>query len=176
MIEEYTREVIRCLKEVAAQEKALQAIATLLCNKSGTTYIAGNGGSSSTAQHFAQGLLDVKVRAVSLTDNVSNLTALSNDIEYSRALIETLERIATPIDRLVVISGSGSSRNVLEALKIDVATKIGLLGFGGGAASKLCDVSIVLSSKWYGPIEDIHLVISHVICELIKERTNKRVG
>ena len=140
-----------------------------------TVFFAGNGGSAATASHFSQDLAEVgrkaKVRSfktLSLTDNVPFITAVGNDYGYDKVFSIQLLELFNKGDILVAISASGNSPNVIEAVKYaneNGGTTIGLVGFDGGRLSELCDHVIhVISNKGeYGPVEDIHLILNHMI-------------
>ncbi|NQT95003.1 MAG: SIS domain-containing protein [Candidatus Omnitrophica bacterium] len=140
-----------------------------------TVFFIGNGGSASTASHMANDLglgmrVDEKLpfKAMSLTDNVSSITAIANDSGYERIFIRQLNLYYKPGDRLVAISASGNSPNVVAAAEWVRRRKgkvIGLVGFDGGKLRKLSDICIhVKTSKGeYGPVEDIHMILDHLI-------------
>jgi len=176
LVERYLLELNQYLKQLENQKEAFEEVAKLLISTSkflqGTIYIVGNGGSASTAQHLAQGLLDLGLRAVSVMDNISNITAQSNDLSYKVALKQTLSEILRAEDCIVVISGSGNSENLIELLEDTSVAKVGILGMSGGKAIRSCDLAIVFRGLWYGPLEDAHLVVCHIICEVIKEKLN----
>lgn len=134
-------------------------------------YVLGNGGSQANAGHLALHLNEVGISTTDLMAETSMMSALSNDYSYQQAPMLRLRRQAKPSDVLVVITGSGDSVNILAALaeakRIGMAT-IGLLGFGGGAAKGLCELSCVLSCRDYGPIEDVHSAIVHMIFQECK--------
>lgn len=167
-----------------AVSNALQAIAPadvvriieclqLTYDKDGCVLIAGNGGSAATASHMANDLtMTVRrfgapgFRAVSLADNVAVLTAAANDVSYDQIFEMQIRALARSGDLLLVLSASGNSPNIVRALECahDLGlTSVALLGMGGGRAARLADVSIVVSSSDYGPIEDAHLVLNHLI-------------
>ena len=161
------------LEEILAQSKALVRAAQAV-RRSNLVLTMGNGGSSSTAQHLAQGLCDVGVRAICLTDNTALLTALSNDESYEEALSWQVRTYAHNRKSItsVLISASGNSPNILSAARCAVESKaktIGLTGFGGGKLKELVDISIILSSKDYGIVEDLHLATCHIICKLVQK-------
>jgi len=142
-----------------------------------TVFIFGNGGSSSTASHMASDLSKgvggfPRVRAISLTDNVPVLTAWANDVAYDQVFTEQLRTLARPRDLAIAITGSGNSPNVVNGV---VAAKelgmfvVGLLGFGGGKVASLVDLPIVVASNEYGPVEDIHLIINHLVTTVMRE-------
>ena len=156
------------------------------CNK--TVYFAGNGGSASTASHFSQDMGEIgrKIcgkgfRTQSINDNVSALTAISNDYSYDNVFSLQIEYNFDPGDVLVVISASGNSPNVINA--VNLANKkggvtIGLVGFeDGGRLSQICNHVIHVKSKKgeYGPVEDIHLVLNHMIVSYLMLELKKEV-
>lgn len=138
-------------------------------------FLAGNGGSAATASHMANDLLKTVtktggrgLRALALTDNVPLLTAIGNDLSYDAIFSAQLERLARPGDVLVVITGSGRSMNIVEAVRtareMGVRT-VGFLGMGGGVIGSMVDVAIVVPSDDYGPIEDVHMVLDHLVTD-----------
>jgi D-sedoheptulose 7-phosphate isomerase len=143
-------------------------------------FVLGNGGSASTASHMAADLAKNTIEAnmrrfriMSLNDNISLLTALSNDLGYERMFAEQLQNLIQPGDVLIVISGSGNSPNVLRAMEYarsQSAEVAALLGFGGGAAAELADLSVLVDSDDYGVVEDAHLIINHILVEYFRKR------
>ncbi len=144
-------------------------------DQGGTIYLAGNGGSASTASHWANDLGKATkasqqnaIRVISLTDNVSWLTALANDEGYERAIAGQLENFAQPGDVLAVISASGNSPNLIRAVEMardrSVVT-VGILGFDGGALKALVDVALLLPSRKgaYGLVESGHGLLCHIL-------------
>ena len=152
----------------------------------GTVFIAGNGGSAATASHMANDLgVGTRadgdlgaVRAVALTDGVATMTATANDHGYGAVFVRQLEVHYRPGDRLVVISASGNSPNVVAAaewVRERNGTVIGLLGFDGGRLRSLCDVVVHVKTAAgeYGPVEDVHVVVRHLVWGWLQRRTNK---
>jgi len=143
--------------------------------------IAGNGGSASTASHMANDLVKATrvksqrgFRAISLTDNVSLLTAFANDEGYEAVFASQLEAVMTPGDVLVLISASGNSPNAVAAAGRAAelgASTVALVGFDGGALARTCDVVVRVDSEpgEYGSVEDVHLVLNHMISEALCE-------
>lgn len=131
-------------------------------------YIIGNGGSTSTASHFAVDLFkQAKIRAIALGDNIGMMMALSNDIHFVEAFHREVEGYCEEGDVLVVISVSGDSLNLVRAIQA-VRRKgvkvIGLLGRKGrGTTKHYCDVVVSVDSNDYGICEDLHLAICHSI-------------
>ena len=140
-----------------------------------TIFIIGNGGSAATASHMANdlGMVSKKsgqfpIRALALTDCVPLMTAISNDRSYGELFVEQLKIHYRPGDKLIVISASGNSQNILNAAKwvhSNGGTVIGLIGFDGGKLKELCDVSLHVKTPVgeFGPVEDIHMILDHLI-------------
>lgn len=143
-------------------------------------FTVGNGGSASTASHWAADIGKNTIaahmkrfRVMSLNDNAAIMTALANDIGYEFVFSEQLQNLIQPGDVLVAISASGNSPNVLRAIEYaqsQCAEAIGILGFQGGRAAEMVDLSIVVPSNHYGIIEDVHLVINHIVVDYFKMR------
>jgi D-sedoheptulose 7-phosphate isomerase len=143
-------------------------------------FTLGNGGSASTASHMAADLAKNTIgpnmrrfRVLSLNDNAAILTALANDLGYENVFREQLQNLIRPGDLLIAISASGRSPNVLNALRYaqsQCAETACLLGFDGGDAVSLCDVAIVVPSDHYGMIEDIHLIINHILVDYFQAK------
>lgn len=143
-------------------------------------FTVGNGGSSSTASHFACDLAKGTITpgrkrfgVIALTDNVPLMTAWSNDVAYEQVFAEQLEGLMERGDVLVAFSGSGNSPNVLHA--VDKARElggitVGFSGFDGGRLSEIVDISIVAPSHCMEQIEDVHLTLCHLICTVLRER------
>lgn len=148
-----------------------------------TVFIAGNGGSAAIASHLACDLEKTvagprgkraarRLRAVSLNDNLATLTAWANDEGYENVFSERLRAHADVDDVLLVVSSSGNSPNIIEALR--VASELGLrtvawLGFDGGRALKLAECVVHVPVDDYGMVEGIHGVISHLVTDLVAQ-------
>ena len=145
-----------------------------------TVYVAGNGGSSSTASHFVNDLIKATInknknliKAISLSDNVPLLTAVSNDINYSDIFRFPLKSLSSEGDMLIVISASGNSKNLINA--VDYCNQnniytVGLLGFDGGILNKKVNLSNLIKTKpnKYELVENMHMVICHLISSYLK--------
>jgi len=133
----------------------------------------GNGGSASTAQHLAQGLCDAGIPSICLSDNTSLITAIANDIGYNDIFLRQVELFKTKKVSIIAISVSGKSPNIIAAVdraRVLGIKTIGLIGFNEESLLKdFVDIPIVVSSKDFGVVEDCHLVISHLICRMVKE-------
>ncbi len=138
-----------------------------------TIFTCGNGGSASTASHFATDLLkgasyghDLRFKVVALTDATSTISAYSNDVGYDIVYEEQLRNFLQPNDIVVAISGSGNSANVVRALHF--ATSVGahavaLTGRDGGELGRAATLHINVAEQHMGRIEDAHLAICHML-------------
>lgn len=162
--------------------RVLEEVSKLFISRSKqgkTVYLMGNGGSASTASHFATDLMHCSlinhrpiIRAVSLSDNISLITAISNDRGYEYAFSHQLERLAKKGDILIAISASGNSKNLIEAFKTARSmgvTTVALVGFDGGKIMRMADyvVHVKTVKGQYGPVEDAHLFIDHMVSAYI---------
>ncbi len=145
----------------------------------GTLFFAGNGGSAADAQHLATEYVvryrsnRSALRAVALTTDGSLLTACANDMGFDEVFARQVEALARPGDVLSLHSTSGESPNVIraaQAAKARAVTVVGLLGHSGGQLKDLADVALVVPSDDTARIQEIHLAIEHVICEMVEER------
>ena len=141
-------------------------------------FLCGNGGSAADAQHIAAELIGRFVNdrralpAIALTTDTSALTAIGNDYGYDEVFSRQVEGLCREGDVLIAISTSGNSGNVLKA--VDRAHRagasvIGLSGKSGGALDSKCDVSLVVPSDVTARIQEMHIVIGHLICALVEE-------
>ena len=138
-----------------------------------TIFTCGNGGSASTASHFATDLLkgasyghDAKFRVIALTDATSTISAYSNDVSYDVVYEEQLKNFLQPDDIVVAISGSGNSENVIRALRFASsagAHTVALTGRDGGKLGTVATLHINVPEEHMGQIEDAHLAICHML-------------
>jgi D-sedoheptulose 7-phosphate isomerase len=143
-------------------------------------FVVGNGGSAATASHMACDLgkntigpNQRRFRILSLTDNTPLLSALANDVGYDHVFSEQLVNLIQPGDVLIVLTGSGRSPNILKAMRYArdrASTVIALLGFDGGSARELADELVLVPSDDYGLIEDLHMILNHVLVGYFRER------
>jgi D-sedoheptulose 7-phosphate isomerase len=143
-----------------------------------SVYVFGNGGSASTASHFVNDFnkgvseqLEGGFRFYCLNDNVPTMMAVANDISYNRVFALQLKNYLQPGDVVMAISGSGNSPNVIEAVRyanqrgIDT---IGLVGYDGGKLKQLARCCIHIPVDDMQKVEDLHLVMNHVMMALFK--------
>ncbi|HEX7587585.1 MAG TPA: SIS domain-containing protein [Anaerolineae bacterium] len=141
-------------------------------------FLFGNGGSGSTASHFACDLGKGTVKperprfkVLCLNDNMATLTAYANDYGYDSVFVEPLISLAERGDIAIAFSGSGNSANVLRAMEAAAKRGVATVGFSGFAGGKLKDhveLHVNVPSEVMGQIEDVHLIMTHAICEMLK--------
>jgi D-sedoheptulose 7-phosphate isomerase len=191
----YLRVFEKLLREIDLQavERVVQRL-QVASERGAMVYIAGNGGSAATASHWVndlgkmtEGLALPPMRVMSLSDNVSWLTALANDEGYERIFSRQLENFAQPGDVLIVISASGNSPNLVRAVELARnrgVISIGLLGFDGGVLKKMVDECLWLPSEKgaYGLVESGQVLLCHILtaclenlpaAETVSEKTER---
>ena len=155
--------------------------AIMAAGKSGSTlWVAGNGGSASTASHFvadmvksSTGFGGLSVRTVALHEQVALATALANDISFEEAFAEQLRFLAKPGDLFLYLSVSGTSPNLIQAAK--AAREIGLHSAcivgskGRELAEQLCEIPIVVESTDYQVVENAHVILMHWLCRVLQD-------
>lgn len=177
---EYFRDYSRYLFHLLANLdfEIIENVADLILKKAKagrTVFLIGNGGSATTASHFATDLshccfIDHKpiIKAISLVDNVALLTALMNDRGQEEIFTRQIRNLFQKDDILIAISASGNSANIVSAVtqaKKMGGHTIGIVGFDGGIIADLCDYVIQVRTEKgeYGPVEDIHVFLDHMI-------------
>ncbi len=149
-------------------------------------FVIGNGGSASTATTMANDLgfdvikktgVENTFRMFSLTDNNALMMAIANDIGYENLFISQLMIHYREGDLLIAISASGNSQNIVKAaewVKSKKGKVIGFLGFDGGKLKELSDIAIHIATGKgeYGPVEDIHLVVNHILAHWFQNKLN----
>lgn len=181
------RESLGALAALAARVSAEQAgaVADLasryeaVLRAGGTLFFAGNGGSAADAQHIAA---EYVVRyqttrpglsALALTTDTSVLTACANDLGFDEVFARQVESLVRPGDLLVLHSTSGESPNVIRAAQSARARGVpvvAFLGKGGGQLKALADVALVVPADETARIQELHLAIEHIICDIVEER------
>jgi D-sedoheptulose 7-phosphate isomerase len=150
----------------------------------GKVFVCGNGGSASDAQHFVAELVGRFVSerkglpAVALTTDTSIITAVANDYSFDEIFARQIEALCGENDVLVAISTSGNSKNILRALmsaKKKGCLSILLSGKDGGQAKALADTAIIIESGNTAAIQEMHIMILHMICGIIDEHYGKSI-
>ena len=176
----YREECIAALNSVDLD--AVESVSNALLqarDRGSRIFVVGNGGSAATASHMAtdlmlgSGLVDPPLRVVALTDNQAIITATGNDISFDQVFSKQLIHLAERGDILMAVSASGNSPNVLAC--VDAAKELGLTtiaftGFDGGRLANMVDVRVHVPTRIgaYGPVEDAHLMVNHMITEQLK--------
>jgi D-sedoheptulose 7-phosphate isomerase len=163
----------KCLPEI---EKAAKALVECYV-KGHKAVFFGNGGSAADAQHMAAELVgDYRKRrkavlSLALHTNTSTLTALGNDYGYDQVYSHQIEGLCVPGDVAVGLSTSGNSENVYKgilAAKKNGVTTVALLGRDGGKIAKEADIAIIVPAKDTDRIQESHMLVGHIFCELIE--------
>ncbi len=142
-------------------------------------FVAGNGGSAGTSNHFCCDFGKNAVKSetnrpkmISLSANIEVLTALGNDFSYADVFSEQLKNLMNEGDLVILISASGNSPNVVKAAeyaKSKNGTIVSLTGFSGGKLKELSNININVPSDSYEKIEDLHMIITHLLVCSFKE-------
>jgi len=176
-IQDYIALEIDVLKRLdAAQIDAAINLLDETRKKKGRIYICGNGGSAATASHFQNDFnkgvseyIEIPFRFHCLNDNMATVMAIANDIGYEEIFRFQLRGVMEPGDILVAISGSGNSKNVLNAVEYareQGAKVIGLTGFGGGKLRELADISLHVPLNSMQITEDVHMMFDHMMMSI----------
>ena len=178
--DKYISELMLSLRTIPFDKVELIVQILLDVHKTGKhVYVMGNGGSAATASHFVCDLAKgTKIegkkpfKVTSLNDNIPLLTAWSNDLSYETVFKSQLEDILEEGDLVIAFTGSGNSPNILRALEYSMsvgAKTIAFTGFNGGKVKELADVCLIVNSDNMERIEDIHLVLEHLIKLYLKK-------
>jgi D-sedoheptulose 7-phosphate isomerase len=168
-------------KIVASHIPVIQESGEMICEalkSGGKILLCGNGGSAADAQHIAAELVGCYEKqrrswpAIALTTDTSALTAVSNDLGYEEVFARQILGLAQPGDVLVAISTSGKSKNVLRA--VEAAKEVGckIIGLTGATAEPLrplCDVAVAVPSTRTARIQEVHITVGHLWCEMVDE-------
>lgn len=147
-------------------------------NRGNKVLLCGNGGSASDAQHVAAELVNrfrhdrQPLPAIALTTDTSVLTAISNDYSYDEVFSKQVEALATEGDCLIAISTSGTSPNIIQALRAareKRCTTISLTGKDGGNMPPVSDICLIIPSYETPLIQEMHLTIEHLICDIVEQ-------
>lgn len=169
---------------LALNKSAVADLANLIWEareRGSRVFVAGNGGSASTAEHIAldwmlgTGLSNPSLQVTSISQSPAALTATGNDLNFEMVFSRQLSALAARGDLVVVISASGNSPNLLSLVK--VARELGvhvvaITGFDGGRLAEAADLSVIVPTRIgdYGVSEDLHLMIGHIVKEILISR------
>ncbi|HIL03525.1 MAG TPA: SIS domain-containing protein [Candidatus Thioglobus autotrophicus] len=171
----YIEHLVEVLRRVSTLEISNFIDTIIAASERGSSiYFIGNGGSAATASHFVNDILigtkSIKkpFRAISLCDNQAVITAIANDYGYEYVFSQQLSMLLNKNDVVVAISASGNSLNLLKAIDIakqKEAITIGLTSFDGGKLKEIVDVTVHVPTEKgeYGPAEDVHMMLDHLI-------------
>ena len=142
------------------------------------TILAGNGGSAADAQHIAAELVGrygfdrPSIPSLALTTDTSNLTAIGNDYGYDKIFSRQLEGMGQEGDIFIGISTSGNSQNIVNAFEVaknkNILT-VALVGKDGGKMAKMADIALVIPSDSTPRIQESHILIGHILCDIIEK-------
>jgi len=184
-IREYLLETSRTAARTAdaCAEEILGATAAIVeaLRGGGKILLCGNGGSAGDAQHLATEFVSTltvdrrrnAIPAIALTTDSSLITAVANDFGFDGVFARQVEALAEPGDLLVLHSTSGESPNVIRAAQSAKARGVGVVAFlgkGGGQLKELADLAMVIPADDTARIQELHLAIEHVICDLVEGR------
>jgi len=185
--EHYKAKLARAIEtiDLAGVDRAIAMLARAR-SENRRIFVFGNGGSASTASHFATDMVKgasygraKRFRIMALTDSLPTLTAYSNDVSYECVFVEQLKNFAEPGDVAIAVSGSGNSPNVLRAVEYANSIgchTIGLSGRDGGTLGKLVELNLHVADPHMGRIEDGHMIILHMICYYFMEEELAEAG
>jgi D-sedoheptulose 7-phosphate isomerase len=180
-IHRYIEELKQTLADLPEDriEQVVQALHEARLNNQ-QVFIMGNGGSASTASHFVCDLgKNTRVKGVpnfrvmGLTDNMALFSALANDEGYDNVFMQQLASHIQPGDVVIGISTSGNSPNVVKAIQLAntiPAKTIGFTGYESGKLGGMVDIDLHVPSHLIEHIEDIHLVLEHLICKELRDK------
>jgi D-sedoheptulose 7-phosphate isomerase len=170
-----------CLDNFYFDEEILETLSKSIKNNQ-KIFIAGNGGSSALASHYTCDLSkgavngwennDFRYKVISLSDNISYITAISNDKSYKDIFKQQLINLSNPGDIVILISSSGNSPNILKAAeyaKNNGLITIGITGLKGGKLREICDYSAHVDTEMYETAEDVHSIFGHFIAIWLRE-------
>ena len=171
-------EVITSIRPMTPAIEALGHKLTESIQKGHKVLFVGNGGSAADAQHLAAEIVGrfekdrSGLAAIALTTDSSTLTSIANDYGFDSIFSRQVEALGHEGDVLVAISTSGNSPNILkavEAAKVKGLITIGLLGKTGGKVKEQVDHSLVIPSDNTARIQEAHILIGHILCQLVEE-------
>lgn len=175
--------IMECLKDLSGEIEQVASVTVETHRSGGKVVLFGNGGSSCDAQHIAAEMLGVKedqnskrgLLAISLADNTALLTAIGNDLGYQDVFARQVEALVQERDLVIGFSTSGNSPNVvngLSAAKEFGARTVAMIG-RDGELSKIADIAIRVPSDSVPRIQEAHITLGHIICEIAQRMLTK---
>lgn len=177
-VEDHILVVRETFKRCGPQIKEFIELTLATLKRGGKIAFIGNGGSAADSQHLAAEFVGRfskdrdPLPAIALTTDTSILTALGNDYGFEEIFSRQVDALLKEGDMLVAISTSGESRNIVKAVlraKKKRVKVVGLLGKGGGRLKELCDIPIVVPSDSTPRIQEVHILIGHLVCEEVEK-------
>ena len=177
-IEEHLKIIAEVKEKFESEIYEIGEVCSNALKNGNTIFFMGNGGSAADSQHLAAEIVGrfVKERkgypAVAFTTDSSIITAIGNDYGFENIFKRQVEALVKPDDVVFGISTSGNSSNINNAVKLAAemgARTIAFSGKGGGQLSKLCDICITVPAEKSARIQECHIMIGHIICEIIDE-------
>jgi D-sedoheptulose 7-phosphate isomerase len=181
-LEAHKNTVEKTIEQMIPQIKEASKMVIETLENGNKVLLCGNGGSASDAQHIAAELTGRYkserrgLAGIALTTDTSALTAISNDYGYNRVFDRQVEALVREGDLLIGISTSGESLNIISALLLakDMGAKtLGFSGKGGGKMNYVCDVNMIVPSDDTPRIQEMHILIGHIICQAVDNAFTK---
>jgi len=180
------KEIKKIIEDSIKVKKEISIISIIeICNliinsykNNGKLLVCGNGGSAADAQHMAGEFINrflierAPLPCLALTTDTSVITSISNDFGFEDIFSKQVEALGKKGDILIGISTSGNSKNIIKAIEIAKKKQIStvcLLGNDGGILSKLCDYPLIVNSTSTPRIQETHILIIHIICEIVEK-------
>ncbi len=185
IIEKSIKESIRIKEELLKMAPRIEKAGEIIwdrLNRGGKIILLGNGGSAADAQHIAAEMVGrfkyehTPIPAVALSTNTSIITAVANDFGYDEIFNRQMMSLLMPEDVVVAISTSGDSPNVIRAVEFARewgAAVLALSGKDGGRLAHCADYCIIVPGQSSDRIQEAHILVGHILCEIIEERWMK---
>ena len=173
-----TKQIIYSDVELLNKIQKVCELCVNLYKKNNKTILAGNGGSAADAQHIAAELVGrygfdrPSLASLAITTDTSALTAIGNDYGYDMIFSRQLEGMGQDGDLFIGISTSGNSKNIVKAFEVAKnknITTVALTGRAGGEMAKMADIALIVPSDSTPRIQESHILIGHIICDIIEK-------
>lgn len=169
---------LKFLEDSQAKIKEISSLFISTLEEGGKIIFAGNGGSASDAQHLAAELVGrfkqdrTPLAAIALSTNTSTLTAIGNDFGFEQVFARQLMALAKQKDIFVVISTSGKSKNIIEAVEAAKQLgikRVGFLGNDGGDLKDMVNIALTIPHDQTACIQEMHILAGHIICAIVEK-------